>query len=466
MSIITRFAPSPTGVLHIGGARTALFNYLFAQNAKGKFLLRIEDTDKERSKMNYVDDILQSLKWLNINWDGDIVFQSDRLARHQEVAYELIKLGHAYYCFDAPKEHPKILGQKYVKNLQAFKSSWRDRNPSDYPKDIAAVVRLKVPEANKTKFVDLLKGTIEIENADVEDVVLLRQDKTPTYILSAAVDDHDMQISHIIRGDDHLTNTTKQIIIFEAMGWAIPQMVHIPLILDTKGHKLSKRHGAVSISEYRHLGYLPNALRNYILKLGWSHKDEEILSYKDQIKIFSLEGLNKAQAQFNVEKLNYFNHTYLNQEEDVKLVEEIMLILERPITEKDKDRILQAMPEIKKRVKTLRELAYKAVMYTQDIKICPTIAAQELLDNTNEGIKELIIQLIEELSTWDEVSIKETIKAAAFQHNLKLSDILKPARAALTGQIESENIFKVIKILGKTLCLQRLKTLLFNGAFE
>jgi glutamyl-tRNA synthetase len=466
MSIITRFAPSPTGVLHIGGARTALFNYLFARKYKGKFLLRIEDTDKGRSKMNYVDDILQALKWMNINWDGDIVFQSDRIARHQEVALQLVKSGHAYYCFDAPKEHPKISGQKHVKNLQAFKSAWRDKSPDDYPKDIEPVVRLKVPETNKTNFVDFLKGTIEIDNSDVEDVVLLRQDKTPTYILSAAVDDHDMQISHIIRGEDHLTNTTKQIIIFEAMGWVAPKMVHIPLILDTKGHKLSKRHGAVSISEYKHLGYLPNALRNYILKLGWSHKDEEILSDKEQIKIFSLEGLNKAQAQFNVEKLNYFNHTYLSQEEDVKLVEEIMLILERPITKNDKDRILQAMPEIKKRVKTLQELAYKAVMYTEDIKIFLTVDAQELLKNTNDSIKELIIKLIKELAKWDEASIKETIKAAALQHNFKLADILKPTRAALTGQAESENIFKVIEILGKELCLQRLETIFSNNAFE
>ena len=457
MSIVTRFAPSPTGVLHIGGARTALFNYLFAKNSKGKFLLRIEDTDQERSKKHYVEDILQALKWMGIDWDGEIVFQSERIARHQEIVNQLIKSGHAYYCFAPPKANPKTLGKTNIKNLQVFKSPWRNKGESEYPKDIEPVVRLKVPERQKTIFTDALKGLVEIENSAIEDVVLLRQNKTPTYILSAAVDDYDMGITHIIRGDDHLVNTPKHIIIFNAMGWKPPHMVHIPLILDDKGHKLSKRRGAVSILEYKNLGYLPNALRNYILKLGWSYKDQEILNYEEQIKLFSLQGLNKSQAQFDREKLNFFNHTYINQTQDKTLMEEMLGIAKKEVLEEDKLRILKAMPEIKQRVKTLQELASKAFIYTKDIEIDPSPEAQSLLQNTGQNIKCLIIDLIAALTIWDEESIKDSIKKATELYNLNLANILKPTRAALTGQIESESVFKIIEILGKELCLQRLK---------
>lgn len=457
MSIVTRFAPSPTGVLHIGGARTALFNYLFAKNAKGKFLLRIEDTDKERSKKHYIDDILQALKWMEINWDGEIVFQSERMARHQKVANQLIESGHAYYCFAPPKENPKTLGNANIKNLQVFKSPWRNKHPEEYPKDVKPVVRLKVPEGQKTVFTDALKGLVEIENSAIEDVVLLRQDKTPTYILSAAVDDYDMGVTHIIRGDDHLVNTPKHIIIFNAMGWRPPHMVHIPLILDDKGHKLSKRHGAVSILEYKNLGYLPNALRNYILKLGWSYKDEEILNYEEQIKLFSLNGLNKSQAQFDGEKLNFFNYTYINQTQDKILVDEMLEIAKKEALEEDKLRILKAMPEIKKRAKTLQELAQKAFIYTKDMQIAPSPEVQNLLQSIDQNIKSLIIELIKTINIWSEESIKDNVKKAAKLHNLNIADVLRPTRAALTGQIESESVFKIIEILGKELCLQRLK---------
>ena len=366
--VIVRFAPSPTGYLHIGGARTALFNWLFARHYQGKFLLRIEDTDRARSTPEAVDAILDSLKWLGLNWDDDIVFQFARASRHAEVANQLLKEGKAYYCYCTPEELEKMREHAKANGLpQRYNSLWRDRDPKDAPKGIAPVIRFKAPHTGETLIDDHVQGTIRLDNAQLDDMVLLRADGTPTYMLSVVVDDHDMGITHIIRGDDHLTNAFRQKHLYLAAGWTVPEFAHIPLIHGPDGAKLSKRHGALGAEQYREMGFLSQAMRNYLLRLGWGHGDEEIISTEQATQWFDLPAIGRSPARFDMAKLTHINAHYIRQYDNHELVKLIIPFLTNLLGEVPSktqlDTLVKGMSGLKERARTLIELAESALIY-------------------------------------------------------------------------------------------------------
>ena len=329
MTVVTRFAPSPTGFLHIGGARTALFNWLFARHHGGTFLLRIEDTDRARSTEAAVEAILDGLKWLELDWDGDAVSQFQRRDRHAEVAHQMMAAGHAYRCYASPEELEAMRAeQKAAGQPMRYDGRWRDRDPAEAPAGISPVIRLKAPQEGETVLADHVQGEVRVQNAQLDDMVLLRADGTPTYMLSVVVDDHDMNVTHVIRGDDHLTNTFRQIQIYRAMGWDLPQFAHIPLIHGADGAKLSKRHGALGVDAYRDMGYLPEAVRNYLLRLGWGHGDDEIISTEQAIEWFDLGGIGRSPSRFDFAKLDNLNAHYMRLADDARLVSLIVPLIE------------------------------------------------------------------------------------------------------------------------------------------
>ena len=367
--VITRFAPSPTGMLHIGGARTALFNYLFAQNQQGKFLLRIEDTDKERSTEEAITEILSSLKWLGIDYDGEIFYQSKAANRHKQIAERLVKEGKAYYCY-ATVEELDALRQEASKNNKRFKYDrrWREAGTKEIPSGVEPVIRIKAPLAGVTEFDDQVQGSITINNQEHDDFVILRNDGSPTYMLAVVVDDHDMGITHIIRGDDHLTNCSKQILLYEALGWEKPVFAHIPLIYGQDGRKMSKRHGATAVSEYKNMGYLAIAMRNYLLRLGFSHGDDEIITDEQAIAWFNLQNLGKSPARFDIKKLNNLNGHYLRETSDKILLEHIINNIGE-LSEIELERLVKLIPELKIRSITLNDLVYSAKFIKEDFMI-------------------------------------------------------------------------------------------------
>ena len=455
MTVVTRFAPSPTGYLHIGSARTALFCWLYARHHGGKFQLRIEDTDRERSTQEAIDAIIRGMKWLGLDWDGDPVFQFARAPRHAEVAHELVKSGKAFKCYTSAQE----LDEFRAKNPGAkFRSPWRDGGEPQGGGPF--VVRIKAPSEGETTVYDKVQGPVTVKNSELDDMVLLRSDGNPTYMLAVVVDDHDMGVTHVIRGDDHLTNTFRQIMIYNAMGWIAPSFAHIPLIHGPDGAKLSKRHGALGVEEYAKRGYLPEAMRNYLLRLGWAHGDDEIISTEQAIEWFNLEGAGKSPSRFDFVKLENLNGHYIREADDARLAALIAPTLEtKGLTLNDtaRTRILKGMHGLKQRAKNLNELADSAAFYAAGRPLSFNPKASDILA---KGGKEIVAQLLSVLAEhvdWKHESLQQACKEFSEKIQKKLGDIAQPLRAALTGSNISPGVFEVMEVLGKEESLARLR---------
>jgi glutamyl-tRNA synthetase len=460
VTVTVRFAPSPTGFLHIGGARTALFNWLFARHHGGKFRLRIEDTDRERSTKETEEAIIDGLAWLGIEWDGEVVFQFARAAHHAEIAHQLLAAGRAYRCYSTPEELEAMRERaKADKRSIGYNGTWRDRHPSEAPPGVAPAIRLKAPREGATTIRDHVMGEVTVGNEELDDLIILRSDGTPTYNFSVVIDDHDMGITHVIRGNEHFRNAFRQVQIYRALDWPIPEFAHIPLIHGSDGAKLSKRHGALGVEAYRDMGYLPEALRNYLLRLGWSHGDDEIISTEEAIKWFDLAGVNRSPAQFDFAKLDSVNAHYIREAEDGRLVELIAARLEaelgRALSPSDRDRLLRAMPALKPRAKTLVELAEKARFYVVARPIHPAADAAKLLTPDARS-------LLGELSLglggvdWQIATLEARLRDFVGEKGIKLGAVAQPLRAALTGSLASPGIFEVMDVLGREETLARL----------
>ncbi|MFQ5467137.1 MAG: glutamate--tRNA ligase, partial [Kiloniellaceae bacterium] len=388
--VVTRFAPSPTGFLHIGGARTALFNWLFAHHAGGVFRLRIEDTDRKRSTDEAIGAILDGLAWLGLDWDDEVVYQSARMERHAAVARALLDKGLAYRCYCAPEELAEMRRAAHTAgSARLYDGRWRDRDPAEAPPGVAPVIRLKMPHEGETEIGDLVQGPVTVANAQLDDMVLLRADGTPTYMLSVVVDDHDMGVTHVIRGDDHLTNAFRQTQLFRAMDWPTPAFAHIPLIHGPDGAKLSKRHGALGVEAYRDMGYLPEALRNYLLRLGWSHGDDEIIGTEQAVRWFGLDGVGRAPARFDLARLSNLNGHYLRRADDERLTRLVLPglaeMLDGKLAEDAPSRIKKGMPGLKERAKTVKELTEHAMFYARKRPQPLTEKAARVLDGEARG---------------------------------------------------------------------------------
>jgi glutamyl-tRNA synthetase len=465
-TVVTRFAPSPTGFLHIGGGRTALFNWLYARGRNGKMLLRIEDTDRERSTKAAIDAILDGLTWLGIQWDGEVVYQFSRSARHREVAEQLLAAGRAYRCYASAEELTEMREAARREGRSRFYDGrWRDRDPSQAPPGIKPVIRLKAPAAGEIAIDDQVQGRVTWQNENLDDFVLLRSDGTPTYMLAVVVDDHDMGVTHIIRGDDHLNNAARQKHIYDALGWPMPVIAHIPLIHGPDGSKLSKRHGALGVEAYRAMGYLPAAMRNYLVRLGWSHGDQEFFSTEEMIAHFDLAKIGRSPARFDLAKLDSLNAHYLRQSTERELLAAIEQFLPhiadgaeiaRRLDPVMREKLIAAMPSLKERAKTLVELADAASFIWTQRPIKLDEKARELL--TMEASK-LLTDLTKDLAaveSWDAEATERTVRAFSERHGLKLGAVAQPLRAALTGRATSPGIFEVLAILGRSECLARL----------
>ena len=454
MKIVTRFAPSPTGNLHIGSARTALFNWLFAKNIKGKFLLRIEDTDKVRSTKESINKILDGLTWLNLQWDDQIIYQSKNQKRHKEVAEELLKKGLAYKCFCSEEDLNKMREEaKILKKPFRYNRMWREKNSKDAPQNIKPVIRIKSPIKGETIIEDIIQGTIKVSNEEIDDFIILRSDETPTYMLSVVVDDYDMKVTHLIRGHDHLTNTFRQNVIYEAMQWNKPITAHIPLILGSDGSKMSKRHGAIDVEEYKTKGILPNALINYMLRLGWSHGDDEIISLENAIKWFSLEKIGKSPAKFDNEKLISVNSHYikeLNNDEIIKFLESYYISKYKiKIDEISIKRLNLGLDDIKSRSRDLNQLAEMSLFYCSKFPLSISKKAQKYIKIVDKTIfKDLLVVLGNIENDFKKQKIEEIMSKFLIEKGLKLSDIIQYIRAMITGLDVSPRIYDIMEILG------------------
>jgi len=459
MTIVTRFPPSPTGFMHIGTARTGLFNWLFAKHHNGKMRFRIEDTDRARHSEEAVEAIINGLRWLGIDWDGDIISQYACGARHAEIAHELVKRGEAYYCYCTPEELDKMREEaKAAGRITFYDRRWRDSKETP-PAGIKPVIRIKAPLTGERIVHDKVQGEVKVAAEQLDDFIIMRSDGVATYMLAVVVDDHDMGVTHVIRGDDHLNNTFRQNIIYDAMGWNIPVYAHLPLILGPDGAKLSKRHGATGVEEYRDLGYLPEAMRNYLLRLCWSHGDDEIISTEQAIEWFSLEGIGKSPARFDFDKLNFVNAHYLKIADNGRLVDLTMDILKRggqPLSPHTEKYLLAAMDELKTRAKTLVGLAEDARIYwmTGDTITMDEKAAAQM-DDAGKDVVRKITEELKKLNDFTAAGIENTCKAFAEANGLKLGKVMMPLRAALTGTTSSPSLFHAIEILGLDEVLRR-----------
>jgi glutamyl-tRNA synthetase len=465
--VVTRFAPSPTGFLHIGGARTALFNWLYAKRHGGTMLLRIEDTDRERSTKAAMDAIIDGLNWIGMSWDGDVVYQFARAARHREITETLLAQGRAYQCFATPQELDEMReAARREGRTPRYDGRWRDRDPREAPAGIKPVIRLRAPSDGETLVEDRVQGRVTWNNKDLDDLVLLRSDGTPTYMLAVVVDDHDMGITHVIRGDDHLTNAARQTQIYRALEWEVPEMAHIPLIHGADGAKLSKRHGALGIDAYRAMGYLPSALRNYLVRLGWSHGDQEIFSTEEMIAAFDLAQIGRSPARLDLAKLENVNGHYMRSSDDVVIIDALETILPEvgasrglsaPMSDDLRERFLLAMPGLKERAKTLIELLDSAYyLYANrplglDDKAAALLAGEDISPRLAATFAAL-----SELNAWTSDSIEQAVRAVADAMGVKLGQIAQPLRAALTGRATSPGLFDVMVVLGRDESLARL----------
>lgn len=465
--VITRFAPSPTGYLHIGGARTALFNWLYAKHTGGTMLLRIEDTDRERSTDAATSAILDGLTWLGLSWDGDAVSQFERAPRHREVAEELVRLGKAYYSYETSAELEAMREAARAKGLPPrYNGHWRDRDPSEAPSGVKGAIRIKAPTEGETVVQDRVQGDVRFPNKDLDDFIILRSDGNPTYMHAVVVDDHDMGVTHIIRGDDHLTNAARQTVIYNAMGWDVPSMSHIPLIHGADGAKLSKRHGALGVEAYRAMGYLPEALLNYLARLGWSHGDDEIMSIEDMVSWFDIGDVNKGAARFDFAKLEAINGAHMRRMADTELFDIFIATLPyleggpamaARLDDKNKAQLLAALPGLKERAKTLVELVDGAgfLFAARPLPIDDKAAlllnddARKILRGAHEALKSLS-------GDWTAATAEAAIRDFASAGGHKLGAVAQPLRAALTGKSTSPGVFDVLAVLGREESLARI----------
>jgi glutamyl-tRNA synthetase len=460
--VVTRFAPSPTGYLHIGGARTALFNWLYARHHGGTFLLRIEDTDRARSTDSAIEAILDGMKWLGLDWDGETVFQFARAARHSEVAYQLLAQGDAYKCFATQEDLEAMRAEQREKKLpMRYDGRWRDRDPSDAPDGAPYVVRLKSPQDGAVTINDAVQGEVTVNNAELDDFVLLRSDGTPTYMLSVVVDDHDMGITHVIRGDDHLNNAFRQLVIIRAMAWPEPVYGHVPLIHGADGAKLSKRHGALGVDAYRdEMGFLPEALTNYLAKLGWGHGDDEIFSREQAVEWFDVADVGRGAARFDFKKLEHLNGHYIREAEDARLalitLPAIEAQLGRPLNDSEREKLVAAMPSLKMRAKSTLALG-EGAMFLFDSRPLPLDeGAKALLEGGASDLLRRVGEALAGSTEWNEAALENAVRAIAEEAGLGLGKVAQPLRAALTGRTTSPGIFDVLILLGREESLARI----------
>jgi glutamyl-tRNA synthetase len=465
--VVTRFAPSPTGFLHIGGGRTALFNWLFARRMGGKMLLRIEDTDRERSTSTAIAAIIEGLTWLGITWDGEIVFQFARAARHRQIAEQLLSQGKAYRCYASLEELTAMREAARAEGRsKLYDGRWRDRDPSEAPPGVKPVIRLKAPQTGETVVEDQVQGRVVWQNENLDDFVLLRSDGTPTYMLAVVVDDHDMGITHIIRGDDHLNNGARQTQIYQALGWNVPVMAHIPLIHGPDGSKLSKRHGALGVDAYRAMGYLPAAMRNYLVRLGWAHGDQEIFSTEEMIAAFDLSHIGRSPARFDFAKLESLNGHYIRTSPNADLIAALEGLLPHiaggaelasKMTPALRAKMLTAMPALKERAKTLVELfdATRFLWASRPLEL--NDQARGLLTPESKTVTAALLPELVAVNDWTPEAIETVVRGYAERAGLKLGVVAQPLRAALTGRTTSPPIFDVLAVLGKDESLARLR---------
>ena len=459
---ILRFAPSPTGYLHIGGARTALFNWLYARHSGGKFLLRIEDTDLERSTPEAVAAIFNGLTWMGLDWDGEPIFQFARVERHREVATQMMAKGRAYRCYATAPELEQMRSEQKAKGLSVrYDGRWRDRAPGPEQHSMPFVVRLRAPQTGETVVHDVVQGTVRWSNDQLDDMVLLRSDGTPTYMLAVVVDDFDMGVTHVIRGVDHLNNAARQLQIIEAMGWPVPVYGHVPLIHGPDGAKLSKRHGALAVEAYRDMGYLPEAMRNYLLRLGWSHGDDEIIPTAKAIELFELEGIGRSAARFDLKKLDSINAHYMREMSDGALADQALAFAQRMQPGRSfedvlRDRLVGAMPLLKPRAKTLIELLEKAdFLFTDGAPTLDKAATGALTPEARSWLRKLLPAL--EDGDWSTAALEARARTFAEREGIKFGDIAQPLRAALTGRTASPPVFDVLAVLGRDESLTRIR---------
>jgi glutamyl-tRNA synthetase len=460
MTVRVRFAPSPTGLLHIGSARTALFNYLFARHHGGEFLLRIEDTDRQRSTEAATQVILEGLQWLGITPDQPPVFQSTRMTRHAEVARQMLASGSAYRCYCTAEELRQMREQAVTEGRSPrYDGRWRDRDPADAPAGVTPSIRRKAPRDGETVVEDLVQGTVRVANSELDDMIILRSDGTPTYNHSVVVDDHDMGITHVIRGDDHLTNTFRQVQIYQAMGWDLPHFAHVPLIHGADGAKLSKRHGAVSALEFREQGYLPEALCNYLLRLGWGHGDAEVIDRDEAIRLFDLDGVGRAPSRMDYARLTNLNGLYIRHADDERLTREVLERLahrtDLALGARAAERIRALMPALKERAKTLIDLAEAAAFLARPLPLpMEPKAASLLTPEARLMLREAAVALA--ATDFTQPALDLALRAFADATGRKLGQVAQPLRAALTGATASPGIDVTLAALGKEEALARL----------
>ena len=460
MKVVTRFAPSPTGFLHIGGVRTALFNWLFAKHHDGLFKLRIEDTDVKRSTNDAKEAIIDGLKWIDLNWDDEVVYQSKKIQRHVEIGKKLLDMGHAYKCYCSPEELTEMRElAKKEKRAPKYNGKWRNRDVSEAPKDINPVIRIKCPQSGTTEINDIVQGKITINNSELDDFIILRSDNTPTYMLSVVVDDYDMDITHVIRGDDHLTNTMRQKQIYTSLSWDLPIYAHIPLIHGMDGGKLSKRHGALGVDAYSAMGYLPESMLNYLLRLGWSHGDKEIISREEAIKLFNLESIGRSSAKFDIDRLSSLNAIYINQKSNNELALIVKDIFQKKdVVVNDKKLLLlkNGMNGLKTRARTLNELAEMCSFYIEEAPINLDEKSKKVLNSDTINLLKNYHEHLSKLEIWKQNNIEENIKLFCEANNLNLGKLAQPLRAATTGKSVSPGLYELMEVLGKMETLSRL----------
>jgi glutamyl-tRNA synthetase len=466
-TVVTRFAPSPTGFLHIGGGRTALFNWLYARRHGGKMLLRIEDTDRERSTEPAIAAILDGLSWLGLDWDGDTVYQFSRVERHREAVERMLASGHAYRCYASPEELTQMREKARAEGkTRLYDGRWRDRDPGDAPPGVRPAIRLKAPLTGETAVEDQVQGRVTWQNENLDDFVLLRSDGNPTYMLAVVVDDHDMGVTHIIRGDDHLNNAARQTQIYQALGWTVPVMAHIPLIHGPDGSKLSKRHGALGVDAYRAMGYLPMAMRNYLVRLGWSHGDQEIFSTEEMIAAFDLAAIGRSPARFDFAKLESLNGHYMRSSTERDLLAAIDALLPHlpggaeisaKLTPAVREQVIAAMPELKERAKTLIDLIDAASFIWASRPLALDDKAMTLLTPEARAVLGEVLPELQAVEPWTAEATEQAVRGYAERKGAKLGAVAQPLRAALTGRSTSPGIFNVLVVLGRQESLARLR---------